>query len=58
MGTEPKPQTMKRSKEAALAELKRVLLAERAERLRRAGVEDRPIIPPEAPRPPFFTRGA
>jgi len=44
---QPKPQSLKRSKEAALAELKRVLLAERAERLRAAGLEDRPILAPD-----------
>ena len=56
MGAEPKPQTMKRSKEDALAELKRVLLAERAERLRLAGLEDRPIVPADAPQPPLSSR--
>ena len=58
MGAEPKPQTMKRSKEDALAELKRVLLAERAEHLRLAGLEDRPIVPPNTPRPPLSSRGS
>jgi len=58
MAAEPKPQTMKRSKEDALAELKRVLLAERAERLRLAGLEDRPVISPNAPRPPLSPRGS
>ena len=48
---EPKPQRARRSKEAGLAELKRVLLAERAERLRQAGVEDRPAVPPGKPKP-------
>ena len=45
---QPKPQSLKRSKEAALAELKRVLPAERAERLRAAGVEERPAVDPDA----------
>ena len=47
MAMQPKPQALKRSREAALAELKRVLLAERAERLRAAGLEDRAAIDPD-----------
>ena len=47
MGTQPKPQQLKRSKEDGLIELKRVLLAERAERLRAAGLADKPLIPPD-----------
>ena len=44
---QPKQQSLKRSKEAALAELKRVLLAERGERLRISGPADRQIIDPD-----------
>jgi len=49
MTSQPKPQQLKRSKADALIELKRMLLAERAERRRQAGGEERPTVPETKP---------
>ena len=52
MPGKPKPQTLKGGKEASLAELKRLLLAERAERLRQAGAASPKAAAPEPGSPP------